>query len=158
MPTTGTQAFDVKEKLIELTKANTAIAALEGWEEHGEIWDSAYVGADRPRLLIWFGEIVWDREEAVLAGNSTGSREEDFNVRYGIEVHMGDDTQTDANRRMQAIQRELEIMLVDQRVLAVAGGFRIRQVDVRPIGLGEGADPSGRAAVLAAQVHVIVRK
>lgn len=156
MPTTGTQAFAVKDKIIAKTKANATITALLTPAD-GQVWDSAYVGRDRPRLLIWFGEIIWEDERAVLAGNQTGSREEEFNVRYGIEAHMGDDTQTAANNRVRDVQQQLEIMLVDQRVLA-EDGIRIRQVDIRPLGLGEGADADGRAAVLAAQVHVIVRK
>lgn len=144
------KAFDIKKRVIELAKADPAFADMAAIDA---IWDSAYNGQARPRHVLWFGEILWEGVDQTTIGRP-GSRDEIFNIRFGIEIHDGDQTQTEANDKAEAYLDSLEDMLADHRAVAIPGIITLRIV---PVGLGEGQDPSGRVALLAAQVNVKVR-
>lgn len=147
----GTVAFEVKRKLIEKTQANPAFAALN---TDLAIWDSSYSGTARPRKLIWFGEIAWQNEEPASLGAL--KRLEEFDVRFGIEIHEGDPTQAAATAKAETLLVAFELMMRDPRVLGIGG---IESLGIVPVGLGEGADiDQGRAALFAGQVHVRARK
>lgn len=145
------KAFDIKKRIIEMTKANSDFATVESV---GGIWDSAYNGQARPRHVIWFGEIAWEGVDTVTLGRPGGQRNATFNIRFGIEIHDGDATQTEANDKAEDYLDALEEMLQDHRNIEIPGIITLRIV---PVGLGEGQDPSGRVALLAAQVNVTVR-
>lgn len=145
------KAFEIKKKLLELSKVDPTLVAAGV-----EIWDSAYQGASRPRRLIWFGEIAWEGVDGVtVGGRPGGQRDETFNIRFAIEIHDGDEFQTEANDKAEDYLNALEEMIQDHRVIGIPGIGILRIV---PVGLGEGQQgTTGRAALLAAQVHVRVR-
>ena len=148
-----TVAFEVKKRIIAMTKAAPAFADLAA---AGSVWDSAYVDWQRPRQLIWFGEITWEQVAVVAMGIPGGRRQETFNIRIGIEISDADATQTEADDKAEALLDALEAMLQDPRDVAVAG---LQKIIIQPVGLGEGpGDGGGRAALLAAQINVTVRK
>jgi hypothetical protein len=150
----GTTAFLMKRKLIDLANNRSSLAFLKADDA---IWDSAYSGTARPRQLLWFGEIVWLSDENVMMGRTPPRRDEEYNIRVGIEVNDGDDNQTAANVKAETIMQELENMVGDYTVFGIPGLIR---VGIVPVGLGEGpgnADGS-RAAFLALQVNVTARK
>lgn len=153
-PVGGTTAFRMKRALIAQAKLRSALAFLE---DQDSIWDSAYSGTQRPRQLLWFGEIVWTSDENASFGRTPPHRDEEYNIRVGIEINDGDNNQDDANTKAETIMQELENMVGDYRVFAIPGVYR---VGIVPIGLGEG--PGGaegsRAAFLALQVNVTARK
>lgn len=144
----GTIAFDVKKALITKVKADSSFASLVAVDA---IWDSSYAGEQRPRQLLWFGEITWEED----VPTSSLRRVETFDIRFGIEIHDADDTQTAANDKVETILQALEALINDYRVLQIGG---IESLGVVPIGLGEGADTTGRIALFAGQVHVRARK
>jgi len=150
----GTTAFEMKRKLIEMAKANPALSFLQ---DQDAIWDSSYSGSARPRQLLWFGEIVWSSDNNVLMGRTPPRREEEYNIRVGIEINDWDNVQTEANMKAETIMQELENMVGDYPAFEIPGLVR---VGIVPIGLGEG--PGGaegsRAAFLAIQVNVTARK
>lgn len=147
-----TTAYDAKKRLIELSKADSAITTALG--DYGEVWDSAYVDRARPRRLLWFGETVWQEDEGLALANL--KRREIYDVRFGIEVNDSDATQTEANDKVEAILNALYTLLRDYRVMGVAVPG-IESMQVIPVGHGEGLDSTGRAAVLAAQVRIKAR-
>lgn len=147
----GTVAFDAKKKIIDLAKNDAAIQAALGTES--AVWDSAYSGTNRPRRVLWFGEIAWESETPASLGNMR--REEIFSIRFGIEIMDGDPTQQDANDKAEAVMIAVEELLRDQRVLQIGG---VTSLGVVPIGLGEGpAGTNGRASLMAAQVRIVAR-
>jgi hypothetical protein len=150
----GTTAFEMKRKLIELARLRSSLAFLL---QEDAIWDSSYSGTQRPRQLLWFGEIVWSSDENVTFGRTPPGRDEEYNIRVGIEINDGDDVQADANAKAELIMQELQNMVGDYRIFGIAGLYR---VGIVPIGLGEG--PGGaegsRASFLALQVNVTARK
>lgn len=148
----STVAFDVKKRLITMAKANAAFAELVAVDA---IWDSAYVDWQRPRKLLWFGEITWETVDVVAMGVPGGRRAETFNIRIGIEINDADATQTEADDKAEALLVDLENMIQDPRDVAVAG---LQKIIIQPVGLGEGPGDGGRAALLAAQINVTVRK
>lgn len=150
----GTKAFAIKRALIAQSKLWPGFAELEAEDS---IWDSAYSGTQRPRQVLWFGEILWTSDRAVTFGKPLTSREEEFNIRVGIEINDYDTIQEDADTKAETLMQELEEMVSDYRIFGVEG---IVTVGIVPIGLGEGpgnADGS-RAAFLALQVNVRARK
>jgi len=151
----GTTAFDMKESLITRAKALPALSTLNADDA---IWDSAYSGTYRPRQLLWFGEIVWADDRNVAFGKRPTTREEEYNIRFGIEINDGDTDQSDANNKAKVIMQAIENMCADDyRLFGIDG---LVTVGVVPIGLGEGPGGAegGRAAFLAAQVNVRARK
>jgi hypothetical protein len=150
----GTTAFAMKRSLIEQAKLRPALQELAGMDA---IWDSAYAGAQRDRKLLWFGEIVWVYDRAAAFGHIPNSREEEYNIRVGIEINDDDDVQADANAKAEAIMQDLEEMVGDYRLFGIPGLVR---VGIVPIGLGEGPGGAegGRAAFMALQVNVTARK
>lgn len=150
----GTTAFQMKRKLIEKAKARTELSFLD---DQDSIWDSSYSGTTRPQQLLWFGEIVWVSDNNVLMGRTPPRREEEYNIRVGIEINDNDNIQSDANAKAEYIMQQLENMVGDYRIFEIDGLIR---VGIVPIGLGEG--PGGaegsRAAFLALQVNVTARK
>lgn len=150
----GSKAFVIKKALIATAKTVPGFSSLN---DEDSIWDSAYSGAQRPRQLLWFGEILWVSDRAVAFGRTPTTREEEFNIRVGIEVNDHDETQTDANDKAEAFLQTLELMVDDYRQFGVDG---IVTMGIVPIGLGEGPGGAegGRAAFMALQVNVRVRK
>ena len=153
----GTTAFDMKDALIAQMKLIPGIYTLLG--EDGYIWDSAYSGIQRPRRLLWVGEIVWSDDRFVTYGGpSSNKREEEYNIRVGIEINDGDTEQPAANSKAKAIMQAVENMVNDDYRKFGIGG--LVSVGVSPVGLGEGPGGAegGRAAFLALQVNVRARK
>lgn len=150
----ATKAFAIKKALI--AKAKT-LPAYQELIDDDAIWDSAYSGTQRRRKLLWFGEILWSYDRAVAFGRTPTTREEEFNIRVGIEINDNDETQEEADDKAEAILQTLELMVDDYRSLGVDG---IVTLGIVPIGLGEGPGGAegGRAAFMALQVNVRVRK
>ncbi len=152
---TATTANAMKKSLIERARQ---LPALQTLADNDNIWDSSYSGLARPKQLLWFGETVWLSDDNATFGKGTVSRNEEYNIRFGIEINDDDDSQSDANDKAYAILEEIETMCAtDYRLFNVPG---LISVGVVPIGLGEGPGGAegGRAAFLAAQVNVRARK
>lgn len=151
----GSTAFAMKKALVRECKELPELAELA---DNDWIWDSSYSGIARPRKLLWFGEILWTDDRPVAYGRSQGyQREEDYNIRFGVEINDYDQTQTEANDKAEDILAVLEDMVRDKLRFQVAG---LVSTGVVPIGLGEGPGGAegGRAALIAAQVSVKARK
>jgi hypothetical protein len=150
----GTKAFAMKKALVAAAKLNPAFSALNADDA---IWDSAYSGTARPRQLLWFGEIVWSYDRNVVFGSTKPGREEEFNIRVGIEVNDDDDSQEDADAKAEEIMQALEEMMTPYGQYGIDG---IVTMGVTPIGLGEGPGGAegGRAAFMALQINVRARK
>ncbi len=153
----ATTAFAMKRKLIEQAKLRPALVDLANDDA---IWDSAYSGTDRPRKLVWFGEILWAYDQNVAFGHTPASREEEYNIRLGIEINDNDDSQEDANSKAELIMHDLEDMVGHYSLFADAAPRGIVKLGIVPIGLGEGPGGAegGRAAFMALQVNVTARK
>jgi len=153
----ATTAFAMKRLLIEQAKLRPALTELA---TDDSIWDSAYSGVARPRKVLWFGEIVWSYDQNVAFGRTPSSREEDYNIRVGIEINDNDESQTDANAKAEAIMQDLEDMVGHYDLFASAAPRGIVKLGIVPIGLGEGPGGAegGRAAFMALQVNVTARK
>ncbi len=150
-----TTAFDMKKALIREAKEEPTLTELAN---NDWIWDSAYSGISRPRKLLWFGEIIWTDDHPVSFGRTLPQREENYNIRFGIEINDYDPTQTEANDKAEAILSVIEDMARNRGRFADVAG--IVSCGVVPVGAGEG--PGGaegqRAAIIAAQVNVRARK
>lgn len=150
----GTTAFEMKKALIREAKELTELTELvtNDW-----IWDSAYSGVARPRKLLWFGEILWAVDRPVAYGKPLHQREEEYNIRFGIEINDYDQTQTDANDKAEDILMVIEDLARDKARFQLNG---LVSTGVVLVGLGEGPGGAegGRAAILAAQVNVKARK
>lgn len=149
----GTTAFDVKKALIRECKVDLpALTAADA------IWDSAYSGVARPRQLLWFGEVVWADDHPVAFGKTIGQREEQYNIRFGVEINDFDESQTACNDKAEAILSIVEDLARQRQRFADVPG--IVSIGVVPVGIGEG--PGGaegqRASIIAAQVSVKARK
>jgi hypothetical protein len=153
----GTTAFDIKELLIANAKLRPALSDLTNDDA---IWDSAYSSTQRPRKLLWFGEILWAYDQNVAFGRTPASREEEYNIRVGIEINDNDDDQSDANAKAKAIMQDLEDMVGHYDLFAAAAPRGLVRIGIVPIGLGEGPGGAegGRAAFMALQVNVTARK
>lgn len=151
----GTTAFDMKESLIARAKALPELSALNA---DNSIWDSAYSETYRPRQLLWFGEVVWADDRNVAFGKHPTTREEEYNIRFGIEINDHDTDQSDANAKAKVIMQAIENMCSgDLRDFGIGG---LVVVGVVPVGIGEGPGGAegGRATYIAAQVNVRARK
>lgn len=153
----ATTAFAMKEALIAQAKLRPALADLVAEDA---IWDSAYSGISRPRRVLWFGEIVWSYDQNVAFGRTPASREEEYNIRVGIEVNDNDTVQKDANDKVELILQDLEDMVGHYNLFATAAPRGLVKIGIVPIGLGEGPGGAegGRAAFMALQVNVTARK
>lgn len=150
----GTTAFAVKKALVREAKE---LPELAGLVEDDAIWDSAYSSIARPRKLLWFGETVWSTDSPVAFGKTIHSREEEYNIRIGIEINDFDATQTDANGQAEVILSVIEDMVRDKARLAVPN---LVSTGVSLVGIGEGpgGGEGGRACIVAAQVTIRARK
>lgn len=143
----------MKKALIREAKELPELVAMTDLE----IWDSAYSGIARPRRLLWFGEILWSGDYPAAFGRTLHQREEEYNVRFGIEINDYDETQTNANDKAE------EILSVVEDMAREKGRFQINglvSTGVSLVGLGEGPGgvEGGRAAIMAAEVNVKARK
>lgn len=153
---TVTRAIAMKNKLVEVAKARPGLQFLV---EMDAIWNSAYAGTYRPQQLLWFGEVLWADDRAVTFGKMPNSRDEEFNIRFGIEINDGDQDQEEANAKVETILEQVETMAADLRLFSTDIGGLIT-MGVVPVGLGEGpgnADGT-RAAIFAGNVNVRARK
>lgn len=153
----ATTAFAMKRALIEQANLRPALSALK---DNDAIWDSAYSGVNRPRQLLWFGEIVWAYDQNVAFGHTPATREEEYNIRVGIEINDNDDTQTDANEKAEVIMQDIEDMVGHLQTFGAVAPKGLVRMGVVPIGLGEGPGGAegGRAAFMAFQINVTARK
>lgn len=153
----GTTAFDMKDLLVAQSLLRPALVDLAN---DNAIWDSAYSGTQRPRKLLWFGEITWALDQNVAFGRTPPSREEEYNIRAGIEINDNDETQKDANDKAKVIMQDLEDMVGHYDLFASAAPRGLVRIGIVPIGLGEGPGGAegGRAAFMALQVNVTARK
>lgn len=153
----GTTAFEMKRQLIEQAKLRPALSELASDDA---IWDSSYAGIQRPRQLLWFGEIVWAYDSNVAFGHTPPTREEEYNIRVGIEINDNDETQTEANQKAEVIMKDIENMVGDSRTFGTVAPKGLVRMGVVPIGLGEGpgGPEGGRAAFMALQINVTARK
>src|SRR4051794_31643505 len=101
----GTTAFEMKRKLIEQAKLRPALSDLA---LDDAIWDSSYSGIQRRRQTLWFGETSWVSDENLSMGRTPPKKDEEYNIRVGIEINDNDDTQSAANVKAEAIMQDLE--------------------------------------------------
>lgn len=153
----GTTAFDMKRALVAQAKLRPALSELA---DDNAIWDSAYSGIDRPRQLLWFGEILWSYDQNASFGRTPSTREEEYNIRAAIEINDYDTTQEEANAKVEEIMQDLEDMVGHYATFASAAPRGLVRLGIVPIGLGEGPGGAegGRAAFMALQVNVTARK
>lgn len=153
----GTTAFAMKRALVAQAKLRPAFQPLT---DDNAIWDSAYSGIDRPRQLLWFGEIVWVYDRNVVFGKNPSTREEEYNIRAAIEINDYDTSQDEADAKAEEYLQELEAMVGDYSLFAGAAPRGLIRIGIVPIGLGEGPGGAegGRAAFLALQINVTARK
>jgi hypothetical protein len=153
----GTTAFEMKRQLIAQAKLRPALSPLL---LDDAIWDSSYSGTQRPRQLLWFGEIVWAYDQNVMIGHTPATREEEYNIRVGIEINDNDPTQSEANAKAETYMKDVEDMVGHSQLFATAAPKGLVRLGVVPIGLGEGPGGAegGRAAFMAFQINVTARK
>lgn len=147
----GTFAFDAKQALVDKIKADTT--NFGDLVTADAIW-YGYQGAahERPREVVWIGEIEWDYEVGVGIGYQR--RDEQFRIMITIESHVPGDTQEQANARVETRMQALEALLRNPRAL----GLSIMEHELKPQLLGEGADSEGRGAILVLSLQVKARK
>lgn len=150
-----TKAFAVKEALFDALSTNPPAPAAENSDEIAvPIWYGYQSTQNRPREVIWIGEIRWVDEENVSLG--TLSRDETFDIVVTVECHIPGYTQKQANERVEILMGHLEETVRDPRW---SGLPNIRTIGLRPQYLGEGADgQSGRGALLVNLLRVTARK
>lgn len=145
-----TTAFAAKTALVDLIRNAPDFADL-GPEY---IW-YGYLGGNagqRPREVVWVGEIAWDDAN----GDAVGflRRNETYSILLTVESHFPGDDQETANGRVEARVATLVELLRDPRALGVAG---ITECGIVPQMLGEGADPDGRGAIYVVGVRIRAR-
>lgn len=145
-----TTAFAAKTALVNLIRNAPEFADL-GSEN---IW-YGYLGGNagqRPREVIWVGEIAWDDANGEAIGFLR--RNETYSILLTVEAHMPGDDQETANGRVQTRVGTLVELLRDPRALGVPG---ITECGIVPQMLGEGADPGGRGAIYVVGVRIRAR-
>jgi hypothetical protein len=145
-----TTAFDAKTALVGLLRAAPEFADLG---DDG-IW-YGYLGGNagqRPREVIWVGEITWDDANGDAVGFMR--RNETYSILLTVESHMPGDDQETANNRVRDRVATLVEVLRDPRALGVPG---ITECGIIPQLLGEGADPGGRGAIYVVAVRIRAR-
>ncbi len=149
-----TKAFAVKRALYNrLLESPPAPAAENNDDETVPIWYGYKTTQNRPREVIWIGEIRWSTEDPVSLGNL--SRDETFEIVVTIEVHVPGFDQEQANERAEILMGYLEEQVRDPRW----SGLALVNSGLRPQYLGEGADgQNSRGAVLVTLLRVTARK
>lgn len=145
-----TTAFDAKSALVSLLRTAPEYADLNP----DDIW-YGYLGGNagqRPREVIWVGEIMWDDTDGSAIGFLR--RDETYHIMLTVESHMPGDDQEAANARVSSRVATLVNLLRDPRALGVAG---IYECGIVPQMLGEGADPDGRGAMFVVSVKIRAR-
>jgi len=147
----GTLAFDVKAALVNLFKADAGMQALVPPDDitYGL---GGFGAGERPRLLIWVGEIEWDDEVSIALGAQR--RDEFFRIMITIESANEGDTQEEANNRVEAVMQAIEVLIRDPRW----SGLPLKQSQLKPQMLGEASSNTGRAAILILSLQVQARK
>jgi hypothetical protein len=145
-----TTAFAAKTALVGLLRTAPEFADLNP----DDIW-YGYLGGNagqRPREVIWVGEITWDDAN----GDAIGflRRDETYQIMLTVESHMPGDDQETANGRVSARVATLVELLRNPRALGVQG---IYECGIVPQMLGEGADPGGRGALYVVGVKIRAR-
>ena len=149
-----TKAFDVKEALYDLLNSNLPVPAAENSDDETvPIWYGYEATQNRPREVIWIGEIRWIEEGDASLGSL--SREETFDIVVTVEVHIPGFTQKQANERVKVLMGYLEETV---RHPGWSGIPNVRSPGLRPQYLGEGADAEGRGAVMVNLLRVTARK
>ena len=145
-----TTAFDAKKALVRVLGEASELADLA---DEGSIW-FGYLGVagQRPREVIWVGEVTWEDEDGAALGFLR--RDETYRIMLTVESHVPGDDQEMANDRVLARATAVEGILKDPRVLGVPG---IYEVGIVPQLLGEGADPTGRGAIFVVAVRIRAR-
>lgn len=144
-----TTAFAAKTALVALLRNAPGLADLEG-----DVW-YGYLGGNsgqRPREVVWVGEITWDSSDGAALGFMR--RDETYQIMLTIESHMPGDDQQAANERVAARMATVTELLRDPRALQVQG---IYECGIVPQMLGEGADPGGRGAMYVVGVRIRAR-
>ncbi len=149
-----TKAFAVKQALFDkLSESPPAPAAENNDDATVPIWYGYQSTQNRPREVIWIGEVRWSTEDPVSLGNL--SRDETFEIVITIEVHIPGYTQKQANDRVEILMGHIEEVLRDPRW----SGMPLVNSGFRPQYLGEGADSNNsRGAVLVSLLRVTARK
>jgi len=145
-----TTAFDAKMALVQLLRDSPALADLGS----DDIWYGYLTGnsGQRPRELIWVGEITWDSTDGAAMGYMR--QDETYHIMLTIESHVPGDDQIAANTRVSDRLATVTELLRDPRALGVPG---IYECGMNPQLLGEGADPDGRGAMLIVSVRIRAR-
>jgi hypothetical protein len=145
-----TTAFDAKTALVGLLQASPALADLMP----DDVWYGYQSGnaGQRPREVVWVGEIVWDDSDGAALGFLR--RNETYNIMMTVESHVPGDDQVTANGRVQTRFAAITTLLRDPRALGVPG---ITECGIVPQMLAEGADPTGRGAMYVTAVKIRAR-
>lgn len=143
-----TTAFDAKTALVNLlTDAFASDSTLDVW--YGYLAGNS---GQRPREVIWVGEITWDESDGAAIGFLR--RDETYHIMLTVESHLPGDDQVAANERVAARLATVTELLRNPRALDVPG---IYECGVIPQLLGEGADPDGRGAIFVSSVRIRAR-
>lgn len=149
----GTLAFDLKEVFVNTLKADSTLLAIEGMTAEAVTYGYGEFGAgQRPRLVVWAGEIEWDEE--ISKGLGASRRDEFFRMMITIESFFPNDSQLTANNRVKAVMQRIEAIVRNPRW----SGLPITMSELKPQMLGEAPADDGRAAVLIMSLHVQARK
>lgn len=143
-------AFDAKTALVSLLRTAPALSDIA---DDGSIW-YGYIGqaGNRPREVIWVGEITWEEETGAALGRLR--RDEAYRITLTVESHFPGDDQEAANARVRDRVASIEETLRDPRALNVPGVY---ECGIVPQMLGEGSDPGGRGAIFVTFVRVRAR-
>jgi len=147
----GTLAFDVKAALVTLLKADAGMQALVPPDDITYGYGNFGAG-ERPRLMIWVGEIEWDDEISIALGAQR--RDEFFRIMITIESVTEGDTQEEANARVKAVMQVIEGLVRDPRW----SGLPLTQSQIKPQMLGEAPGNTAYAAMLILSLQVQARK
>lgn len=145
-----TTAFEAKSALVDLLRLSPELSDMSP----DDIW-FGYLGGNagqRPREVIWVGEIIWDDTNGAALGFMR--RDETYQIMMTVESHVPGDDQASANARVAGRVATIVELLRDPRALGVAG---IYECGILPQMLGEGADPGGRGAVYVVAVRIRAR-
>lgn len=148
----GTQAFDVKDALYNLLKADSAILAIMPEDAVMYGVQGNFGANESPRQAIKIGEIEWDDELSVGLGMSR--RDEYFRILIVVESFELGDTQQEANNRVKAVMQRIETLVRNPRW----SGLPVLMTELKPQLLSEGPGDEGRAAIQIMSLHVQARK
>lgn len=140
-----TTAFAAKTALVDIIR--NALSDVDVW--YGYLGGNA---GQRPREVIWVGEITWDTTDGAAVGFLR--RDETYQIMMTFESHMPGDDQPMANERVSGRVATVTELLRDPRALNVPG---IYECAIVPQMLGEGADPGGRGAMYVVGVKIRAR-